>query len=227
VGWRDGADRSLCFAYSPQERQYACTLLSVEPASDGEWDVSTPEIDTTVAHAQRLGARIVQGVVLTTNSAWCAEPDGRLNRYHLEFDEDLTWCGAETVVSEEELADRLRGRGYVLPVELWADLPADAWIPFGGAELRYSVTLTDSGVSFEYWGKLEIRCGAGEEPQDVFAFLEGNPNGLHIGGPLARVSTAVETTLRALSVEVHDGGEGYVSVDWQHWVFDERDYCPR
>ena len=222
----EAADPHLCFAYSTQEHRYACTLFEAVPSTGHPSDVASEEIATSFTHARDLSAELMLGVRLTGNDLRCRDPSGEQSVLFVQFDEWHTGCDEQSVVTETALADILQDRGYNQPVTRSSDLPAGEWVTFGEAELRYSVELTEGSASFEYWGKLEIHCTSDGQPLDVFTdLLADAPDAPHLGGPLARISTAEDTTFRALSIEFDDGGEGYVDVSWQHWVFDENAYC--
>ena len=159
----------------------------------------------TVTAALRRGAAVELGVELVS-------AHGRALR--------LVWGDLPPPpVTLPELREELTRRDYSAPIVLRKELPADAWVDVGSAQLRFSFDLHEGDASFEYRGKFEIRCEP-DAPAIEIPFDE-DP-----GGPRAVVAAAADTPLVAVTIEHQDGGEGSVDVRWNSRVIDRAQWCP-
>jgi hypothetical protein len=196
-----------CMAYSPRIVGYAC--VSLHASIDGttiEEEMSTLAMTEMLEFVRRRKGRAQLGIDLVS-----------AHGSHRRVVIDTVFDSVEPLAAVQEALAR---HGYTVPITARAVLEADAWIAVGEVELRYSWHRDENPPSFDYQGRLELRCTPAGPVHEVVL----DPFG--IGGPLAAVSSAKGTKLHAITVEHRFGGEGFVTLQWMSWLFDEARWCP-
>lgn len=192
-----------CFAYSAALRAFACVHMQAEPHDDGPHDLTSPAMAESIAHAERLGASIefaVEQIVV-----------GRPDPYNF----DMRLRG-----DVPRVAAALHALGYIEPLPLRADLSAtpNGWVELGDFALRYSTEFIERDASVSWNSQLDLRCGA--EGPIVDAIPETEPE-----GAFAVVACTADGSDCALTVELHDGGEGYIYLERNSYAFSPAELC--
>jgi len=217
-----------CIAWSPREKSYACIRGAVSPApsredrttdlavvrsvaSQRDYDPPEPTMHQTWKRTFAVGARGEVGLEFLGDS---------------DREEHVYRENADGVCRIDANADRLREAladgGYVREVER-RKLPESEWVEWNGVAYRFRTTFGMTGASFETRSHLDVRCSDEAEPKEVFPDTEFR--GPTEEGPPAVLSAAEGTSRRVLTVEEHDGGEGWVSVAHSSWAFDRAAFC--
>lgn len=212
-------DGPPCFAYSPTEERLACVALWATPGeSADDSDVSSETMADSIEVAKHLKADLVQGVTLVQ-----PQTDPFADPAHEQFITTTTDPDEEleeplTRVKVKGVEKLLEQRGFDTPVTTLS-LPVDTWVAIGETprRLRYTLSLHEGDASFEYTGELHAQCVPNGPMWPVFQHFA-------LGGPLAAASWADPNVL-VITLEVHDGGEGWVESHREHWHLDFEAFC--